>query len=247
MYYKIVSNNKEKWILLLHCICSNMHIFDDYIEDLSKEYNIILVDLPGHGKSNDTEQFDLKSVVSELVRILDANNVQLVDIWGISLGAIVANELACIYPNKVNIMILEGAALGLKNKMYLRAFNLFNKLKFLLPSKVYIYFFINCVIIGENKKKIIDIMKEHSSIINRKAIKLWLSIMNEEYMNDIYTKIKVDNVKRVYLMGKKDWVFVDSIKNNIEQNENNRLVVLKDASHLCHLDSHIDILKLTKY
>lgn len=240
MYYNIINNNKEKWILLLHCIGSNMNIFSDYIEDLSKEYNIILVDLPGHGKSNNIEEFTLNGVANEIKEILDMNSIQKVDIWGISLGAIVANEFAKLNSNKIGIMVLEGAAFGLKNKMYLKMFNLFNKIKFLLPSKIYINLFVNLVISGKNRRKIINIMKEHKSIANVKAIKLWLSIMNDEYINNIYINMQSNN-KRLYLMGKKDRVFIDSIVDNVKENLNNKIIILENSSHLCHLDEHIDI------
>lgn len=244
MYFKIINNNKEKWILLLHCICSNMHIFDDYVEDLSTKYNIILMDLSGHGKSNNIEEFTLDGVTDEIKEILDMNNIEKIDIWGISLGAIVANEFANIYSDKVGIMILEGAAFGLKNKVYLKVFNIFNKVNFLLPSNLYINIFINLVISGSNRRKIINIMKKHKSSANSKAIKLWLKIMNSEYITNIYTKMQSNN-KRVYLMGKKDRVFIDSIINNVKENLNNKIIIIDNASHLCHLDSYIDILKLT--
>lgn len=244
MYYKIIDNNKDNWILLLHCICSNMHIFDSYIKELSLTYNIILIDLPGHGRSAEIENFNLQEVSKEIIRMLNSKNIEKVDVWGISLGAIVANELEFMYPEKIRVMVLEGAAFGLKNKLYLIMFNIFNKLNFLIPSKLYINIFINLVIRGKNRKQVIKVINEHKKETNKKAIRLWLKIMNEEYKNNIYSKCNVNN-KRVYIMGEYDKVFIDSINNNIEENSNNKIIILKDTCHLCHLERYIDIAKLT--
>lgn len=82
MYYKVINNSKDKWILLIHCICSNMDIFDSYIKELSLTYNILLLDLSGHGKSSEIEEFSLKEVVEEIIKILDNENINKVDIWG---------------------------------------------------------------------------------------------------------------------------------------------------------------------
>lgn len=167
MYYKVINNSKDKWILLIHCICSNMHIFDSYIKELSLTYNILLLDLPGHGKSSEIKKFSLKEVVEEIIKILDNENINKVDIWGISLGAIIANELEITCPERVSTMVLEGAAFGLKNKVYLKLFNIFNKLNFLIPSRLYINIFINLVIRGKNRKQVTKIINEHKKEINK--------------------------------------------------------------------------------
>lgn len=244
MYYKLIDNNKDKWIMLIHCICSNMHIFDSYITELSLTYNIILLDLPGHGKSFEIEEFTLQEVSEEIVKILDKENIVKVDIWGISLGAIVANEIEVTYPEKIGVMVLEGAAFGLKNKLYLRLFNIFNKLNFLIPSRLYINIFINLVIRGKNKKQVKKVINKHKKEINKKAIKLWLKIMNEEYRHNIYSRVGTNN-RRIYIMGEYDKVFIDSINKNIKEDYFNKIIILKNTGHLCHLENYIDIAKLT--
>lgn len=243
MHYKIINNQKKEWILLIHSICANMHIFDDYINQLAYKYNIILVDLPGHGKSINVEVSNLDDVARRIVKILDENKIEKVDIWGISLGAIVANEIAYIFPKKVNLLLLEGAAFGFKNTFYKRMFCIFNKVNFLIFPTVYIHVFINLILKGKNRKKIIKKMAEYESTINKKNIKKWLKIMNIEYTTNIYNKIKL-NSKRIYLMGEKDKIFIDSIRKNVVDNQNTKLVILKDKSHLCHLDEIIDILEV---
>lgn len=244
LYYKIINKKKKEWILLLHSICSNMHIFDDYITKLSSKYNILLIDLPGHGKSNLDKVSNLQDVVNDIVEILDNNDIDKVDIWGVSLGAIVANEIEYMYPNRVNLLLLEGAAFGFKNRFYKSMFNLFNKVNFLIPATLYINVFTRLILRGKDRKKIIKKMKEYSTQLNKKTIKNWLEIMNKEYTMDIYKKIENKNM-RIYLMGENDKVFIDSILKNVEEGENTKVVVLKNRGHLCHLEYMIDILKLT--
>ena len=50
MNYKIYNNNSEEWILLIHGLGGSINTWKYQIEDL-KEYNLIAVDLEGHGGS----------------------------------------------------------------------------------------------------------------------------------------------------------------------------------------------------
>ena len=51
MNYKIYNNNSEEWVLLIHCLGGSINTWKYQINDLN-EYNVIAVDLEGHGGSD---------------------------------------------------------------------------------------------------------------------------------------------------------------------------------------------------
>ena len=51
MNYKIYNNNSPEWVLLIHGLGGSINTWKYQIEDL-KGYNILAVDLEGHGGSD---------------------------------------------------------------------------------------------------------------------------------------------------------------------------------------------------
>lgn len=237
MYYKVINNKKKRWILLIHCICSNMNIFKNEISKLSKKYNVLLIDLPGHGNSQDYEKFTFETVASEIAEILNSLKIDSFDIWGISLGAIVATYVAEIMPERIGKIIFEGPAFGFKNRIMTNAFNMFNTIKFFLPKKVYIWLFIQLTLYGKNKKKIKKCMLEYTKFVNKNSIALWLDLMNKEYLHGMDKKLSKININKIYYIGEKDYVFKSYVVKNIKNDINNSIIILKDCSHLCHLEN----------
>lgn len=81
MYYKIIDNKKEKWIVLLHCICSNMRLFDNSLDMLCRNYNVLMIDLPGHGKSKDcNDKINFESTALYIANIIKELQIRKVSI-----------------------------------------------------------------------------------------------------------------------------------------------------------------------
>ena len=242
MYYKIINNNKENWILLIHSICSDMRVFDKYIDSLSNLYNILLLDLPGHGISRDIPMnYDIQN---EVVEIMNKNNIPKVDIWAVSLGAIISIKIMEKYPERVSSAVLAGAAFGLNNRLYSTLFYMFNIVGSYIPSGIWLKLFTDVVISGKNKKRIVNQMKEYAKDINTQTILQWLKFMEHEYKRNICNVANSIPIKKVYIIGSKDNVFKPCIVKHIAQNDFNQIVVLENCSHLCHLDINVDIAKM---
>ena len=70
LYYKVVNNkylHKDKeWTLMLHGIGGNLNIFKKQIDVLSENYNLLLVDLHGHGNSQNYTLKNMKKTKGEI-------------------------------------------------------------------------------------------------------------------------------------------------------------------------------------
>ena len=49
--YEIYDNKKENWVVFLHGIGGSTLTWKKQIEAFSEKYNLLLLDLQGHGKS----------------------------------------------------------------------------------------------------------------------------------------------------------------------------------------------------
>jgi pimeloyl-ACP methyl ester carboxylesterase len=77
---------------------------------LAKDYQVIALDLPGHGKSDKPETADAYGVqmVEDIVALLDHLQVQKAHIVGYSMGGMVAAKFIVLHPDRVLTGILGG-------------------------------------------------------------------------------------------------------------------------------------------
>lgn len=90
-------------LILLHGWAMHSGVWFDFAQQLAKKYTVTCVDLPGHGFSHSVEPYTLEYVCEALVRELPDAKFALL---GWSLGASVAIQIACQYPERVNKLIL---------------------------------------------------------------------------------------------------------------------------------------------
>jgi pimeloyl-ACP methyl ester carboxylesterase len=110
-YTSHCSSGKERveWILFLHAAFVNHHMFQKQIDYFQDKYNILTLDIIGHGNSTKVrkgERIDKMSVwISD---ILKEEKNEKVHIVGISLGAVLAQDFANRYPDAVQSLSCFG-------------------------------------------------------------------------------------------------------------------------------------------
>ncbi|MCH7370624.1 MULTISPECIES: alpha/beta fold hydrolase [Aeromonas] len=92
-------------LLLLHGLGSSSLDWQAQIERFSEHYRVVALDLRGHGQSMQEGPFDVPTLAGDVTRWLDE---QPEPAWvvGLSLGAMVALELALQLPHKVRGLVL---------------------------------------------------------------------------------------------------------------------------------------------
>jgi len=105
--YAIGENNGPP-IILIHGLGGMMHEFFSVCELLKDRWQVILVDLRGHGKSSHTPNgYNFDSYHSDIIKLMRDIVGGPSVVWGHSLGAIVTMNIAAEAPELVSAAILE--------------------------------------------------------------------------------------------------------------------------------------------
>ena len=99
---------KGKPILLIHGFPFHQEIWDGYVERLSDEFRVILVDLPGFGKSAPLKSpFTLDQIATTLLDFVAENNLKkIINLVGHSLGGYVALAMVKKRPDLFASLVL---------------------------------------------------------------------------------------------------------------------------------------------
>lgn len=107
--YYISENGNIEWLLFLHAAFVNHNMFKSQTEYLRDKFNILTVDIIGHGNSTDTQKGDSIDKMSMWINeILKKENIEKIHIVGVSLGAILAQDFANRFPGAVQSLACFG-------------------------------------------------------------------------------------------------------------------------------------------
>ncbi|MFT5249500.1 MAG: pimeloyl-ACP methyl ester carboxylesterase [bacterium] len=98
---------KGPCIVLLHGFLLSSSIWNKLAPNLSKKNKVIIIDLPGHGKSDCIAEAHTMELMAEVVNfILEENNIDQANFIGHSMGGYVSLAFAEKYESKVNTLVL---------------------------------------------------------------------------------------------------------------------------------------------
>lgn len=107
--YFISGTEHTEWILFIHAAFVNHNMFKEQFEYFQNKYNVMAIDIIGHGQSTDTRKGDSIDKMSEWIfDILKVENIEKIHIVGVSLGAVLAQDFANRYADSVSSLACFG-------------------------------------------------------------------------------------------------------------------------------------------
>ena len=109
-YQAIASSDADApWITMVHGVSQDHRVFDRQVDAFRERYQLLLIDLPGHGLSSDLPgPYGLREFASSIHSTLQAADVTQCHFWGTHIGAGAGLFLACGEPRLFRSLILEG-------------------------------------------------------------------------------------------------------------------------------------------
>ena len=133
LYTKKIHHPKSnQWVVFIHGAGGSSAIWHQQIKPFSNLYNILLVDLRGHGKSklkSEKTDYSFEVISKDVVEVLKAHQIQQAHLVGVSMGSIVIKQIYNTNPELVKSMIFAGAVtkLNIKSRFLLRLGRILNR------------------------------------------------------------------------------------------------------------------------
>src|SRR5690606_4802203 len=94
-------------VVLLHGYLENMKMWVPVSDELSKNHQVVLLDLPGHGQSENLAEVHTMELMAEAVRqTLEALKIENPSVIGHSMGGYVTLAYADLFPDEIRSFIL---------------------------------------------------------------------------------------------------------------------------------------------
>ena len=101
-------------VLLLHSLGTNLHVWDPVVSALAAAFRVIRPDMRGHGGTALTNgPYSIAQLGADVLAVMDALGVRMADVVGLSIGGLIAQDVARQAPGRVRSLILMDTALAI--------------------------------------------------------------------------------------------------------------------------------------
>ena len=237
IYKHAISN---EWVTFVHGAGGSSSIWYKQIRDFKEKYNVLILDLRGHGKSTitDTElkKYSFERVAKDVADLLDHIKVESSHFVGISLGSIIINYLAILHPERVKSMILGGTilSLNLKSRTLLTIGNTFKKI---IPFIFLYQVFANVILPRKNHSESRKMFIREAKKLKQSEFLKWFSLYKSfPSVLKNFHKHSID-IPTLFIQGEQDHMFIDEVKKFVSHKKNYLMKIIENCGHVVNIEA----------
>ena len=238
LHYKIYSQQHKEWVVLVHGAGGSSTIWYKQIRAYRKHFNVLVVDLRGHGScmiTNSPTKYTLDFVSQDILVVLDLLKIEKAHFVGISLGTMLIRQLAETNPERFHTMLLAGAVIRITPRLHF-LLGIANTFKKMIPF-MWLYKLFAWILMPrkthESSRHLF--IQEAKKIKNREFLR-WLTLTGGMAKYLVKINEKDTKIPSLYIMGDEDYVFLEPVKRLVKKQPSSKLVILKDSGHVCNVD-----------
>ena len=114
---EIISDPSHPWMVMIHGFGGTRHMWKRQVEQFKDCYNLMIVELPGHGDSEDGvsghEDMNFTEIAKLLITHIHKKNIFKAHFLCVSLGSLIMSAIAELCPELVDSVLLCGAIFGM--------------------------------------------------------------------------------------------------------------------------------------
>ncbi len=240
--YTVYKNEKStSWVTFIHGAGGSSSIWFRQIRAFKSEFNVLLIDLRGHGNSktafsnSSKQEYTFEVITNDIVEVLNHLQIKKAHFIGISLGTILIRDLAERNPGLVKSMVMGGAILKLNiRSKFLMGFG--NFFKSVVPY-IFLYKLFAFIIMpkSNHKESRLLFVKEAKKLYQKEFIR-WYKLTAE--INPLLRFFRLNDIEipTLYVMGEQDHLFLPSVRKITLGHRYAKLNVIKNCGHVVNVE-----------
>jgi len=242
LYYKTYLKASEApWVTLVHGVGGSSIIWYKQIREFSRHFNVLVVDLRGHGRSRDLfeayigREYTFEDISLDVLKILDHLDIKKSHFIGVSLGTILIRVIAEMDPGRVQSMTMAGAItrLNFRSRFLVWLAKVF---KPVIPFMWLYRLFARIIMPSSRHKESRYMFIKEAQKIYRREINRWFKLLRDVDPLLEYHQEQNPHIPTLYLMGDEDHLFLNPVRHLVDQNDMASLITIENSGHVCNVD-----------
>ncbi len=242
LYHRRYDHSPEApWVVFVHGAGGSSAIWHRQLRPFKDRYNVLMVDLRGHGGSQHGEEealskaYTFDDVASDVLTTLDGLGIARAHFVGISLGSIVIRTISELAPGRVDSMILGGAIvrLDIRSRMLVGAGTMLRRVvPFLWLYKLFAWIIMPR---RRHRESRLAFVAEAKRVARREFLRWWRLTAEVNPLLRFFRE-KESAVPTLYVMGVEDYLFLPPVEQVVARHRSASLDVLDGSGHVVNLD-----------
>ncbi|MFT4754256.1 MAG: pimeloyl-ACP methyl ester carboxylesterase [Salibacteraceae bacterium] len=229
----------NEWILLVHGAGGSTRTWKRQVEELGAHYNLLIIDLPGHGKNSDYSNqhpiYSFHFMAEKIWEVIDHLKISKLHIIGVSLGTVICLQMRILQPDRILSVIMPGAIVKLNTKLKILA-NFSLGLAKIIGYHNFYNLSAHIMMPRSNHKKSRDTFIKESKVITINEFRKWTALyynLNKTLVDFFNTN---SNIPQLLIMGSQDHLFLTPARDYSIQHPNTELSVVPDCGHVVSIE-----------
>jgi pimeloyl-ACP methyl ester carboxylesterase len=238
-----IYENKEttKWVTFIHGAGGSSSMWFRQIRSFKEKFNVLLIDLSGHGKSksrfheNGKEGYTFELITGDIVEVLNSLSIEKSHFIGVSLGTIIVRDIADRYPSLVESLVLAGAILkfNIRSNMLMIFGNILRSIvPYILLYKLEAFI----IMPKKNHRESRLLLVKECKKLNQKEFIRWCKL-TRGIKKILKSQRQIDiKIPSLYIMGAEDSIFLPSVRKSVSSFLKAQLSIIENSGHVVNID-----------
>ncbi|MGL5948982.1 MAG: alpha/beta fold hydrolase [Aeromonas sp.] len=228
------------WVVFVHGAGGSSSIWFKQLRFFRAHFNVLLLDLRGHGQSHKLAQvvqghYSFRAVTQDIVELLDHLRIHSAHFVGISLGTILIRHLAELSPARVKSMVLGGAILRLDIRS--RVLVQLGRLgQHILPYMWLYRLFAFIIMPRQRHQESRNLFVREARKLCQNEFKRWFRLAGEVNPLMRYFKQRPLPIPTLYVMGEEDHMFLTPVREQVKGDRYSQLEIIRACGHVCNVE-----------
>lgn len=240
-YHTYHLGEDKDWVVFVHGAGGSSSIWFKQIKAYKKYFNVLLVDLRGHGKSKDLMQkyyedtYTFQLISKDILHVLDEAGIEKAHFVGVSLGTIIIRTIGEIAPERVDSLVMSGAVmrLNVRSRFLVWVGHMFKKVvPFMWLYKLFAWIILPRKRHSESRLLFI---REARKLYQKEFLK-WFNMTKEINPLLRYFREKELPIPTLYVMGGEDYLFLPPVKKVVADHKQSMLEVIDKCGHVVNVE-----------
>jgi pimeloyl-ACP methyl ester carboxylesterase len=234
------SKPSSDWILFVHGAGGSTRTWRKQIEAFQDEYNLLLIDLPGHANSSIAtayqQTYNFEWIGNKIWEVVDFLNIEKLHIVAVSLGSIIAMQMHYNRPQAVKSLVFAGPIVSLNRKLRMLASTGLMLARIVGFQKFYAIT-ARITLPRKNHKKSREIFVRESKSISDSEYRKWTAMYGKSLDNTLELLFsKAPSIPMCFVIGDQDHLFKAPAMNYATTYGNVHVELVPRCGHLVSLE-----------
>lgn len=240
-------DSATEWVTLVPGAGAAAAIWRKQIPVFSNRYNVLIVDLPGHGRSAKPRpgiHYTFDWVAQQVIAVMDAEGIPSSHFVALSLGCLIVEAIALREPDRVKSMVLAGGVTRLNT--WATCLTWFGNLTKNWVPYMWLYrLFAWTIMPGPHHRRTRRLFYAHAKRLSKSEFLRWYRLTGEVQPLMIQSARRSSYIPTLFIMGAADYMFGRHVMQRVRQRRDTQVVFVPNCGHVCPVESSREFNRLT--